>query len=52
MAQGLAASGAGLPELMQAGRWKSSAMPALYIRSQAAGHGAVAKYYTAGQAPD
>ncbi|MYE02033.1 MAG: tyrosine-type recombinase/integrase [Alphaproteobacteria bacterium] len=45
MAQDLAASGAGLPELMQAGRWKSSAMPALYIRSQAAGRGAVAKYY-------
>ena len=45
MAQDLAASGAGLPELMQAGRWKSSAMPALYIRSQTAGRGAVAKYY-------
>lgn len=45
MAQDLAANGATLPELMQAGRWKSSAMPALYTRSQAAGRGAVAKYY-------
>ena len=30
MAQGLAASGAELPELMTAGRWKSSKMPARY----------------------
>ena len=45
MAQDLAASGAALPELMQAGRWNSSAMPALYIRAQSAGRGAVAKYY-------
>ena len=45
MAQDLAASGAALPELMQAGRWRSSAMPALYVRAQAAGRGAVAKYY-------
>ncbi len=45
MAQDLAASGAALPELMQAGRWSSSAMPASYIRCQAAGRNAVAKYY-------
>ena len=45
MAPDLAASGAGLPELMQAGRWISSGMPALYIRAQSAGRGAVAKYY-------
>ncbi len=48
MAQDLAASGAALPELMQAGRWSSSAMPASYTRFQAAGRNAVAKYY-AGQ---
>ena len=45
MAQDLAAAGVGLPELMQAGRWSSSAMPALYVRAQSAGRGAVAKYY-------
>lgn len=47
MAQDLTASGATLPELMQAGRWQSSTMPALYTRSQAASRGAVAKYYAA-----
>lgn len=45
MAQDLVASGAALPALMHAGRWKSSAMPTLYTRSQAAASGAVAKYY-------
>lgn len=45
MAQDLAADGATLAELMQAGRWRSSSMPALYTRSQAAGRGAVAKYH-------
>ena len=45
MAQDLAADGASLPELMQAGRWKSSSMPARYTRSQAAGRGAIAKYH-------
>lgn len=50
MAQDLAADGAALPELMQAGRWKSSAMPALYTRSQAAGRGAVAKYHAGREA--
>ena len=47
MAQDLSATGATLPELMQAGRWMSSSMPALYTRSQAAGRGAVAKYHAA-----
>ena len=38
MAQDLAA-------LMSAGRWKSSRMPARYTERQAAGRGAVARYY-------
>ena len=42
MAQDLAASGV---ELMTAGRWKSSRMPARYTERQAAGRGAVARYY-------
>ena len=45
MAQDLAASGVELPELMTAGRWKSSRMPAKYTERQAAGRGAVARYY-------
>ena len=45
MAQHLAASGVELPELMNAGRWKSSKMPARYTGRQAAGRGAVARYY-------
>ena len=45
MAQDLAASGAGLPAIMTAGRWKSSAMPAHYTARQAAAHGAVAAWY-------
>ena len=45
MAQDLAASGVELPELMTAGRWKTSRMPARYTEHQAAGRGAVAKYY-------
>ena len=44
-AQDLAASGVELPELMTAGRWKSSRMPARYTERQAAGRGAVARYY-------
>ena len=51
MAQDLAADGAALPELMQAGRWRSSAMPALYVRAQSAGRGAVAKYYAGAAEP-
>ena len=45
MAQDLSAAGAVMSELMHAGRWKSSSMPALYTRSQAANRGAVAKYH-------
>ena len=45
MAQDLAAHGAELPSLMEAGRWTSPTMPARYTRSQAAGRGAVANYY-------
>ena len=45
MAQDLAASSVELPELMTAGRWKSSRMPARYTERQAAGRGAVARYY-------
>ena len=45
MAQDLAANGAELPALMEAGRWDSPTMPARYTRSQAAERGAVANYY-------
>ena len=45
MAQDLAANGASTTELMVAGRWKAHRMPALYTREQAAGRGAVARYY-------
>ena len=45
MAQDLAATGVELPALMTAGRWKSSRMPARYTERQAAGRGAVARYY-------
>ena len=51
MAQDLSADGATLAELMQAGRWKSSSMPALYTRSQAASRGAVAKYHARRKKP-
>ena len=45
MAQDLAANGAELPALMEAGRWESPTMPARYTRSQAAERGAVANYH-------
>ena len=48
MAQDLSAAGAELPELMTAGRWHSPTMPAKYTEAQAAGKGAVAKYYSGG----
>ena len=48
MAQDLAATGVDLPALMSAGRWKSSRMPARYTERQAAGRGAVARYYRGG----
>lgn len=46
MAQDLAANGAELPALMEAGRWESPTMPARYTRPQAAARGAVAIYYS------
>lgn len=42
-AQSLAAAGAGLVELQQAGRWESPSMPAHYARGQLAARGAVAR---------
>ena len=45
MARDLARDGAGLPELITAGRWESSEMPARYIARELAGRGAVANYY-------
>ena len=45
MAQNLSAAGAELPELMTTARWDSPTMPARYTEAQAAGKGAVAKYY-------
>ena len=45
MARDLVRAGAELPELMQAGRWKTSGMPARYTAAEQAGRGAVAKYY-------
>jgi integrase len=49
MAQDLSAAGFALPELMTAGRWKSPRMPARYTERQAAGRGAVARYYQGGR---
>ncbi|MDE2940248.1 MAG: tyrosine-type recombinase/integrase [Chloroflexota bacterium] len=46
MAIDLAASGCELPALMTAGRWESPTMPARYTRAEAAGRGAVARYYS------
>ena len=49
-AQDLAAAGAELTELMNAGRWQSPAMPAHYASGQLAGRGAVARLrYGAGK---
>ena len=45
MTQDLTASGAGLVAIMNAGRWRSERMPAHYSRGEAAGRGAVARYY-------
>ncbi|MCY3547281.1 MAG: tyrosine-type recombinase/integrase [Gemmatimonadetes bacterium] len=45
MAQDLTAKGMGLTAIMVAGRWKSERMPAYYSRGEAAGRGAVARYY-------
>jgi site-specific recombinase XerD len=43
MAQDLVASGNDLPAVMQAGRWKTPAMPARYAERLLAGRGAVAR---------
>ena len=43
MAQTLAAAGASLVEMQQAGRWKSPQMPAHYARGERAGRNAVAR---------
>lgn len=43
VAQDMAAAGFGLAEIMQAGRWKSPAMPARYSENQQARRGAAAK---------
>ena len=45
MSQDLSAAGA---ERMTAGRWDSATMPARYTEAQAAGRGAVARYYQGG----
>lgn len=45
MARDLARAGIELPRLMTAGRWRSPDMPALYIRNETAGQGAVAQFY-------
>ncbi len=45
MARDLARAGIELPSLMTAGRWRTSRMPAHYIRNETAGKGAVAQFY-------
>ena len=45
MAQDLARAGTELPSLMNAGRWRSPAMPAHYTRNESAGRGAVARFH-------
>lgn len=45
MAQDLASAGIELPALMNAGRWKSPQMPALYTRKLKAKDNAVADWY-------
>ena len=46
MAVDLARAGMELPHLMNASRWKSPTMPALYIRREVAKRNAVARYYS------
>ena len=45
MAQDLAVRGAGLPELMAAGRWRSAHTVARYVEHLTAGQGAVARFF-------
>ena len=49
MACDLARVGIELPSLMNAGRWRSPAMPAHYTRNETAGRGAVAQFYGYGR---
>ena len=49
MARDLARAGIELPRLMNAGRWRSSTMPAHYTRNESAGKGAVAQFYGYGR---
>ena len=52
LAQDLAATGVELPALMTAGRWKRSKMPLRYTEQQAAGRGAVPRYYRERSGPN
>ncbi len=45
MARDLARAGTELPSLMNAGRWRSAAMPAHYTRNESAARGAVAQFH-------
>ena len=45
MARDLARAGIELPSLMNAGRWRTPAMPAHYTRNETAGKGAVAQFH-------
>ena len=45
MARDLARTGIELPSLMNAGRWRTPAMPAHYTRNETAGKGAVAQFH-------
>ena len=45
MARDLARAGIELPSLMNAGRWRTPAMPAHYTRNESAGKGAVAQFH-------
>ena len=45
MARDLASFGVELPCLMTAGRWRTPAMPAHYVRNESAGKGAVAQFH-------
>ena len=51
MARDLMRVGIELPALMNAGRWRSPAMPAHYARNEAASNGAVAQFYNAHDPP-
>jgi hypothetical protein len=47
MTQDLVAAGLDLPAIMQAGRWKTTAMPARYAERLLAARNAVARYHAA-----